>query len=907
MRRGSRSHVARPRPASTLPETAVEAPAADGERAAARAVALTQTRTQTEGGRGDPRRDDHPVAIGAVLGDRYEILRHLGAGGMGTVYEARDRLLGMAVALKFVRPALAQHPGAQSRLWQEVRLAQSITHVNVVRTFTLEKHDGHLFIVMEMLEGRSLADALRDGPLAVAEAVAVARGVLTGLAAVHARQIVHRDIKPQNIRLCADRVVVMDFGIARAHDAAAAAAAPAAGRGRRSTPHTTIAGTPGYIAPEVLAGGRATAAADLYSVGLLLHEMLTGRLPLEPTTGATAVGGSREPAPPVAAAPRPPVTTAPALAAVIARLLSADPAVRWQTADDTLRALEAAVAPARPRRRARARAAAAIAAVATVVAFGTLEAHRAEPPRQPGPPPLRMVARLDPAARAVATLPRCGAADPPAGREWSKPWVAYQFASLPHGLPAADARHAIQRAFATWQSAAVIGFSEANPLGDVPYGDIQIAFTRGRLDGAFATALYPDAGDVELDDDQRWSVDGEGGLDLETAALHELGHSLGLGHSTDPGDVMYPSYTGVKRRLGDGDRAAIAAIYGARYRWERLAGASLVDVTAVAGPGGRLHALGRDRATGAIVVLAEARAGAGDWGAPTSLGGTFTSAPAIAAVAGGALTAIARGADGAYREVRQTADGAWSDWQPIDPPRPGLALDAPVVAAGADGGRVLFARSADGALWTRADATGGWGPWQRVAAGVAIAGPPSVALNVDGRLELAVRDRAGRVHLVAQVAPGGAWGAAHRLDGAYDGDPVLARDGAGRLRVFTVGLDHLVYAAMQAAPGAAWSAPQSIGGWVHAGSLAVGHNADGHLELYAQGANGGVWHTWQESDGWSGWYSKARAMTGRPAVASNPDGRQELFAVAPDGGLWHTWQTKPSRDWTCHQNARTCY
>src|SRR5262245_53061072 len=157
------------------------------------------------------------LAYGTRIGDRYEIRDHLGTGGMGTVYAARDRLLDMPVALKFVRPELARDEHQQQRLWREIRLAQTITHVHVVRTFTLEQAAGHLFIVMEMLDGRTVADRLRDGALPVPEALAITHSVLSGLAAVHAKNIVHRDVKPANTRVCGDgRVVLMDFGIARA-------------------------------------------------------------------------------------------------------------------------------------------------------------------------------------------------------------------------------------------------------------------------------------------------------------------------------------------------------------------------------------------------------------------------------------------------------------------------------------------------------------------------------------------------------------------------------------------------------------------------------------------------------------------------------------------------------------------
>src|SRR6266508_4090022 len=130
--------------------------------------------------------DEIAIMPGTVLGNRYVIDHHLGAGGMGTVYAARDRLLGMPVALKFVRPELARNPREQDRLRREVQLAHTISHPSVVRTFTLDQQAGHVFIVMELLDGCSLADRLQQGPLPPSEALRITRSVLGGLAAAHA-------------------------------------------------------------------------------------------------------------------------------------------------------------------------------------------------------------------------------------------------------------------------------------------------------------------------------------------------------------------------------------------------------------------------------------------------------------------------------------------------------------------------------------------------------------------------------------------------------------------------------------------------------------------------------------------------------------------------------------------------
>src|SRR5678815_2557936 len=156
------------------------------------------------------------VAPGVVLRERYEVRELVGAGGMGSVYAGWDRLIDHEVALKFLSPQLTRDPKELGRLRHEVRLAQSVTHVNVARTFTVEESDGYLFIVMELLHGQTLAERVRTGPMPTSEAVKITADLLRGLEAAHGRGVIHRDIKPANVTLCTDgRTVLMDFGLAR--------------------------------------------------------------------------------------------------------------------------------------------------------------------------------------------------------------------------------------------------------------------------------------------------------------------------------------------------------------------------------------------------------------------------------------------------------------------------------------------------------------------------------------------------------------------------------------------------------------------------------------------------------------------------------------------------------------------
>jgi tRNA A-37 threonylcarbamoyl transferase component Bud32 len=206
---------------------------------------------------------------GACLGGRYQIEAHLGAGGMGTVYAAHDLVADVPVALKFIHPDLAASARARRGIRTELKAALAVTHANVVRTHTLDEQDGRTFLVMERLEGPTLAARLQQGRVPHAEALELARGVLRGVAAAHERGVVHRDLKPLNVKVCPGRrAVVMDFGLAVLHG-------PREG-GEGGVTATIGGGTPGFMAPEVLAGARGDARSDVYSLGVLLAELFTG-------------------------------------------------------------------------------------------------------------------------------------------------------------------------------------------------------------------------------------------------------------------------------------------------------------------------------------------------------------------------------------------------------------------------------------------------------------------------------------------------------------------------------------------------------------------------------------------------------------------------------------------------------
>jgi tetratricopeptide (TPR) repeat protein/tRNA A-37 threonylcarbamoyl transferase component Bud32 len=227
---------------------------------------------QTNGRGGGPP-PSGPLAAGAPFGARYRILRELGAGGMGVVYQAWDAELGVAVALKVVRPEVNADPQAaqevERRFKRELLLARQVTHKHVVRIHDLGEIDGIKYITMPYIEGRDLAQVLRErGRLPVPETLRFAKQIAAGLAAAHDAGVVHRDLKPENIMIDEDgQALIMDFGISRSVTAGTATATAAG----------AIMGTLEYIAPEQARGDTVDHRADLYSFGLILYDMLAGR------------------------------------------------------------------------------------------------------------------------------------------------------------------------------------------------------------------------------------------------------------------------------------------------------------------------------------------------------------------------------------------------------------------------------------------------------------------------------------------------------------------------------------------------------------------------------------------------------------------------------------------------------
>jgi len=285
-------------------------------------------RTPAEGGVriADPSRALQP---GHVLGGRYEISGILGQGGMGAVYKARDREVDREVALKVIRPELAGNPDILRRFKQELILARQVTHKNVVRIFDLGEAEGAKFISMEYIDGRDLHSILAErGKLPPEESVGIIEQVCQGLEAAHAEGVIHRDLKPQNIILDKHgRAAVMDFGIARSRELSGL------------TQTGDLVGTPEYMSPEQAKGEEIDSRSDLFSLGIIFYELLTGKTPYAATTpAASLLKRTRERAvPPVkldAAIPK-------FVNDIVVRCLEIDPQRRYASAREIMQDLEA--------------------------------------------------------------------------------------------------------------------------------------------------------------------------------------------------------------------------------------------------------------------------------------------------------------------------------------------------------------------------------------------------------------------------------------------------------------------------------------------------------------------------------------------------------------------------------------
>jgi serine/threonine protein kinase/tetratricopeptide (TPR) repeat protein len=268
------------------------------------------------------------LSPGTSIGTRYEIVRLLGQGGMGAVYQAQDKELERQVAIKVIRADMASNPEILRRFKQELILARQITHKNVIRIFDLGQADGIKFITMEYIEGENLQSVLRGKKkLEPAEAANILAQVCRALEAAHHEGVIHRDLKPQNIMLDKNgRAYVMDFGIARSMFSAG------------MTQTGALIGTPDYMSPEQAKGQSLDARSDLFSLGIIFYEMLSGKVPFDAdTTMGKLWKRTNEAARPVdeldKAIPRP-------LSDIVRKCLEIDPQKRFASAEELLHSIE---------------------------------------------------------------------------------------------------------------------------------------------------------------------------------------------------------------------------------------------------------------------------------------------------------------------------------------------------------------------------------------------------------------------------------------------------------------------------------------------------------------------------------------------------------------------------------------
>src|ERR671910_1201849 len=261
-----------------------------------------------------------------MIDGRYRVLNRLGSGGMADVYEAEDTQLGRRVALKLLYRRFAEDAEFVERFRREASSAAGLSHPNVVQVFDRGEWNGTYYIAMELLQGRNLKEVVRDhGALDPALAVDIVLQILKAARFAHRRGVVHRDIKPHNVMVDEEgRAKVTDFGIARA--------------GASDMTETgSIMGTAQYLSPEQAQGQPVSARSDLYSSGVMLYELLTGKVPFDAESPVTIAlkHVSEAPVPPSQLNP----AVSPALDAVVLRALEKDPALRFADADEFAAAL----------------------------------------------------------------------------------------------------------------------------------------------------------------------------------------------------------------------------------------------------------------------------------------------------------------------------------------------------------------------------------------------------------------------------------------------------------------------------------------------------------------------------------------------------------------------------------------
>jgi len=286
--------------------------------------------------------------IGSLLADRYRIDDLIGEGGMGRVYSAEHVMMKKRLAVKILRRELTSVPEVVARFEREAMAAANIDHPNVAAATDFGKlADGSVFLVLEFVQGKSLRDEIAAGPIAFTRALHVARQIASGLGSAHAQGIVHRDLKPENVMLVErgndpDFVKVLDFGIAKVPVSEVPSAAP---KDQPITRAGMVFGTPEYMSPEQALGQTVDGRADLYSLGVILFEMITGSRPFSSSSPVGILGQQLANPPPALAERTPGIVVPPAVEQLVRTLLDRDREKRFASASELVRALEVLLTP----------------------------------------------------------------------------------------------------------------------------------------------------------------------------------------------------------------------------------------------------------------------------------------------------------------------------------------------------------------------------------------------------------------------------------------------------------------------------------------------------------------------------------------------------------------------------------
>src|SRR5690242_710153 len=291
----------------------------------------------TDGQPGQEFEISEPVAIGETV-SRYRIEERLGGGGMGVVYRAHDTRLGRQVALKFLPEEWTKNPKALERFEREARAAAALNHPHICIIYEIGEHDGQPFIALELLEGRTLKHQIAERPVGALELLDIAIQTADALEAAHAKGIIHRDIKPANIFVTERGVTkILDFGLAKTVTTAEGGQASATATSDSQSQASFAMGTLPYMSPEQVLGRSLDHRTDLFSLGVVIHEMALGRRPFTGQTGADLISSILQDSPRPISQDR--VDVPPALDGIVARCLAKDLAGRYQSAGELRNAL----------------------------------------------------------------------------------------------------------------------------------------------------------------------------------------------------------------------------------------------------------------------------------------------------------------------------------------------------------------------------------------------------------------------------------------------------------------------------------------------------------------------------------------------------------------------------------------